>query len=114
MNSAMAGDGKSGQGLDAAIMALRRGDPVLLDGRDHAILTLAAEFVTDDNLARLRAVSRRPPRMVLTRRRAVALGLARREVALSGAVSIAVAPLLSAAVIRNLADPAASLGGEPT
>ena len=114
--SAMAEDGPSGQGLDAAIMALRRGEPVLLGGRDHAVLALAAEFVTDDNLARLRAMSSRPLRMVLTRRRAVALGLARRETiagALSGAVSIAVAPLLSAAVIRNLADPAASLGAEP-
>src|SRR5258708_25712570 len=102
--------------LDAAIVALRRGEPVLLDGHDHAVLALAAEFVNDDNLARLRAVSGRGLRMVLTRRRAVALGLARRETApgaLSGAVSIAVAPLLSAAVIRNLADPAASLGVEP-
>ena len=49
---------------------------------------------------------------LLTRRRAVALGLAGRD-ALSGAVSIGLAPLLSAAVIRNLADPAASLGAEP-
>ena len=40
------------------------------------------------------------------------MGLARREKipgALSGAVSLALAPLLSAAIIRNLADPAASL-----
>jgi len=114
--STASGDGPGGQGLDAAVIALRRGEPVLLDGRDSAILALAAEFVTDANLARLRAVSRRPLRMVLTRRRAVALGLARREAApgaLSGAVSIAVAPDLSAAVIRNLADPAASLGVEP-
>jgi GTP cyclohydrolase II len=114
--STAAGDGLAGQGLDAAIIALRRGEPVLLDGREPAILALAAEFVTDANLARLRAVSRRQLRMVLTRRRAVALGLARRETApgaLSGEVSIAVAPDLSAAVIRNLADPAASLGVEP-
>ena len=113
LNPATAGDGTSGQRLDAAIMALRRGEPVLLDGRGSAVLALAAEFVTDDNLARLRAVSARPLRMVLTRRRAVALGLARRESVLSGAVSIAVAPLLSAAVIRKLADPAASLGADP-
>ena len=114
--STMAEDGAAGQELDAAIIALRRGDPVLLDGRDAAILALAAEFVSDGNLARLRAVSRRPLRMVLTRRRAVAVGLARRETApgaLAGAVTIAVAPDLSAAVIRNLADPAASLGVEP-
>ena len=77
--SSMAGDGPAGRALDAAIVALRRGEPVLLDGRDHAVLALAAEFVNDDNLARLRAVSGRPLRMVLTRRRAVALGLARRE-----------------------------------
>ena len=60
MNSATAGNERSGLGLDAAIMALRRGDPVLLDSRDNAILALAAEFVTDDNIARLRVVSRRP------------------------------------------------------
>src|SRR5260370_19089115 len=97
-------------------MALRRGEPVLLDGPDHAVLALAAEFVDDDNLARLRAAAGRPLRMVLTRGRAVALGLARRETApgaLSGAVSVGVPPLLSAAVIRTLADPAASLGADP-
>jgi GTP cyclohydrolase II len=46
----------------------------------------------------------------------VALGLARREMAvgaLSVAVSVSLPPQLSAAVIRNLADPAASLGAEP-
>ena len=114
--SSMAGGGPAGRALDAAIVALRRGEPVLLAGRGHAVLALAAEFVNDDNLARLRAVSDRKLRMVLTRRRAVALGLARRETvpgALSGAVSFTLAPLLSAAVIRNLADPAASLGAEP-
>ena len=101
-----------GRVLDAAIVALRRGEPVLLDGRERPVLALAAEFVDDDNLARLRAVADRKLRVVLTRRRAVALGLAGRD-ALSGAVSIGLAPLLSAAVIRNLADPAASLGAEP-
>ena len=114
--SSLAGSGPAGHALDAAIMALRRGEPVLLAGQGHAVLALAAEFVDDANLARLRAVADRPLRMVLTRRRAVALGLARRETvrgALSGAVSFTLAPDLSAAVIRNLADPAASLGAEP-
>src|SRR3954451_2102991 len=101
-----------GRILDAAIIALRRGEPVLLDGRERPVLALAAEFVDDDNLARLRAVADRPLRAVLTRRRAVALGLAERD-ALSGAVSISLTPLLSASVMRNLADPAASLGVEP-
>jgi GTP cyclohydrolase II len=114
--SSLAHGGPAGRVLDAAIVALRRGEPVLLVGRDPALLAVAAEFVNDDNLTRLRAVATRPLSMVLTRRRAVALGLARREIApgtLSGAVSITLPPLLSAAVIRNLADPAASLGAEP-
>jgi GTP cyclohydrolase II len=90
-------------------VALRRGDPVLLTGAQDAVLVAAAELVSDDNLARLREVSTRPLSIVLSRRRAVALGLAPRD-ALSGAVSIALSPDLPAAVIRNLADPAASLG----
>src|SRR4051794_5697605 len=101
-----------GRLLDAAIIALHRGEPVLPDGRERPVLALAAEFVDDDKLARLRAVADRPLRAVLTRRRAVALGLAERD-ALSGAVSISLPPLLSAAVMRTLADPAASLGVEP-
>jgi len=102
----------AGRAIDTAITALRRGDPVLLSGAGQAVLALAAESVDDDNLRRLRAISPRPLRVVLTRRRAVALGLAQRE-ALSGAVSISLAPELPAAVIRNLADPAASLGADP-
>jgi GTP cyclohydrolase II len=98
--------------LDKAILALRRGEPVLLSGPNEAMLMLAAEFVGDHSLGRMREVSARPLRLVLTRRRAVALGLARRD-ALSGAVSITLPPELPAAVIRNLADPAASLGAEP-
>ncbi len=116
LGSVVGPPGPGGLALDTAIVALRRGDPVLLEGRDHALLALAAEFVTEANLARLRAVAGRPLRIVLTRRRAVALGLAQRAgngEALSGAVSITLAPELSAGVIRNLADPAASLGAEP-
>lgn len=109
-------DGLAGQALDGAILALRRGEPVLLAGQGEAYLALAAEFVTEDRLARLRAVADRPLRIVLTRRRAMALGLSRRDTrrnSLSGAVAVALDPLLSAEVIRNLADPAASLGVAP-
>lgn len=102
----------AGRAIDAAITALRRGEPVLLCGQTGAVLALAAEFVSEGNLDRLRHVSKRRLRAVLTRRRAVALGLAERE-GLSGAVSIALAPELPAAVIRNLSDPAASLGAKP-
>src|SRR5260370_6333397 len=57
-------------------------------------------------------MSRAPARVVLTRGRAVALGLAARD-ELSGALTISVSSELPAEVIRNLADPGASLGAEP-
>ena len=98
--------------LGQAISALRRGAPVLIGDDQISVLAVAAELVDDDNLRRLRAISGAPARVVLTRRRAVALGLAPRE-ELSGALTISVAPEMPAAVIRNLADPAASLGAEP-
>jgi GTP cyclohydrolase II len=101
-----------GRALDEAIVTLRRGDPVLLDGENGAVLAVAAELVTEDSLSRLRNMTSRRLSVVVTRRRAVALGLAPRS-ALAGAVRITVAPNLSAAVIRKLADPAASLGAEP-
>jgi GTP cyclohydrolase II len=101
-----------GRALDEAIIAFRRGDTVLLDGENGAVLAVAAELVTEESLARLRNMSSRRLSVVVTRRRAVALGLAPRA-ALAGAVRIPVAPQLPAAVIRKLADPAASLGAEP-
>jgi GTP cyclohydrolase II len=101
-----------GHALDEAIIKFRRGDPVLLDGDNGAVLAVAAERVTEESLSQFRNMSSRRLSVVVTRRRAVALGLAPRS-ALSGAVRITVARQLSAAVIRNLADPAASLGAEP-
>jgi GTP cyclohydrolase II len=98
--------------LGQAISALRRGTPVLIRDADISVLAVAAELVNEENLRRLRRISQAPARVVLTRRRAVALGLAPRE-ELSGALTISVAPEMPAEVIRNLADPAASLGAEP-
>src|SRR5262249_57417539 len=98
--------------LGQAITALRRGEPVLIRDDLISVLAVAAELVNEENLRRLREISRAPARVVLTRRRAVALGLAPRE-ELSGALTISVSPEMPAAVIRNLADPAASLGAEP-
>ena len=90
---------EAGTSLDTAIIALRRGEPVLLTGaRDGAALALAAELADDEHLSRLREMSGRTLSMVLTRRRAIALGLAPRE-ALSGAVAIALSPDLPASVI---------------
>ncbi len=105
-------ENSDGAAFGPAIGALRRGDPVLIRGPAGAVLAVAAELVTDENLRRLRAMWAGSASVVLTRRRAVALGLALRQ-GWSGAVSIAVSPELTAAVIRNLADPAASLGAEP-
>ncbi len=101
-----------GDTLGDAITAFRRGAPVLVRDDEISVLAVAAELVTEENLQRLRRLSQAPARVVLTRRRAVALGLAPRD-ELSGALTISVAHELPAAVIRNLADPAASLGAEP-
>src|SRR5438477_11709606 len=98
--------------LGEAMTALRRGEPVLIRDDEINVLAVAAELATQENLQRLRQISRAPARMVLTRRRAVALGLAARD-ELSGALTISVSDELPAAVIRNLADPGASLGAEP-
>ncbi|HJU17543.1 MAG TPA: GTP cyclohydrolase II RibA [Stellaceae bacterium] len=102
----------AGRALGEAVTALRRGEPVLI--RDHQVgaLAVAAELVTEENLHRLREISQGPASMVLTGRRAVALGLTPRE-ELSGAMAISVSFQLPAAVIRNLADPAASIGSGP-
>jgi GTP cyclohydrolase II len=102
----------SGGILGEAITVFRRGEPVLIRDDEISVLAVAAELVTEENLQRLRRLSRAPARVVLTRRRAVALGLAPRD-ELSGALTISVAYELPATVIRNLADPAASLGAEP-
>lgn len=101
-----------GQALGEAITALRRGEPVLIRDDRISVFAIAAELVAEENLARLREVSQAPARVVLTRRRAVALGLAPRA-ELSGALTISVSSDLPPAVIRNLADPGASLGAEP-
>jgi len=102
----------AGPALANAVTALRRGEPVLIRDNQISVLAVAAELATEEHLLRLRAISQAPARIVLTRRRAVALGLAPRE-NLAGALTIAVSPEMPAAVIRNLADPGASLGVEP-
>jgi hypothetical protein len=96
----------AGNALGQAITALRRGEPVLIRDNEISVLAVAAELVTEENLQRLRKISPGSVSVVLTRRRGVALRL-------SGALSISVSSQLPAAVIRNLVDPAASLGAEP-
>jgi GTP cyclohydrolase II len=96
----------AGNALGQAITALRRGEPVLICDNEISVLAVAAELATEENLRWLREISAGPMSVVLTRHRAVALGM-------SCALSISVSSQLPAAVIRNLADPAASLGAEP-
>ena len=79
----------TGRSLGEAIAAFRRAEPVLIRDDQISVLAIAAELVTEDNLHRLREISRSPARVVLTRRRAVALGLAPRA-ELSGALTISV------------------------
>lgn len=69
----------AGRALGEAITALRRGEPVLIRDRQIGALAVAAELVTEENLHRLGSISQGPASVVLTRRRAVALGLAPRE-----------------------------------
>src|SRR5260370_6570513 len=94
--------------LGEAITALRRGEPVLIRDDEINVLAVAAELASEENVERLRQISRAPARVVLTRRRAVALGLAARD-ELSGALTISVSDELPAAVIRDLSQPRASL-----
>jgi GTP cyclohydrolase II len=96
----------AGNALCQAITALRRGEPVLICDNEISVLAVGAELTTEENLRRLREVSAGPLSVVLTRHRAVALGL-------PCALSISVSSQLPAAVIRNLADPAASLDADP-
>ena len=77
----------TGRSLGEAITALRRGEPVLIRDDQISVLAIAAELVSEQNLRRLHEISQAPARVVLTRRRAVALGLAPRE-ELSGALTI--------------------------
>ncbi|MFZ3236731.1 MAG: hypothetical protein WA184_15345, partial [Stellaceae bacterium] len=111
-NGAPAAGPSAARSLGEAITALRRAAPVLIRDDRLNVLAIAAELVNEASLQRLRQISATSPRVVLTRRRAVALGLAPRE-DLSGAMTISVSPEMPASVIRNLADPGASLGAEP-
>lgn len=101
-----------GGGLGAAILALRRGEPVLIGEGESGVLALAAEVATEESLFRLSRFGREAASIALTRRRALSLGLAPRE-GLSGALLIPLERELPATVIRRLADPASSLGAEP-
>jgi hypothetical protein len=60
--------------IDAAVTELRRGGFVLLQEAEMALIAQAAETVSGESLARLKALSGHRVSLVLTRRRAAALG----------------------------------------
>ncbi len=93
--------------VERAIAELRRGEPVLLyDAEGPAALILAAEQAGDESLARLDALSEGGIHLVLTGRRAHALGLgqAHNHSEADGVVAIEVSDLRAHAIV-DLADP---------
>ena len=91
------------QAVERAIADLRRGSVVVVHGSDQALMVLAAEGVTRDGLARLRALSHNPPGLALTARRASLLALTDNPV---GTVRLSLGADISAELVRQLADPA--------
>jgi GTP cyclohydrolase II len=94
--------------IDRAITDLRRGGVVLLRDGDIALLVEAAETVTAESLARLKRLSGGELSLVLTRRRAAALGLVEPPSAPGGAVLLRITEDARAAALRDLADPGAA------
>ena len=93
--------------VERAIAELRRGEPVLLwNTESQAALILAAEQAGDQSLARLDALSEGSIHLVLTDRRAHALGLgqANAEAEAENIVAIEVSDLRARAIVE-LADP---------
>jgi len=93
--------------VERAMAELRRGEPVLLyDAEGPAALILAAEQAGDESLARLDALSEGGIHLVLTGRRAHALGLgaANADAEAQNVVAIEVSDLRAHAIVE-LADP---------
>jgi GTP cyclohydrolase II len=94
--------------IDRAITDLRRGGLVVVRDAQRALLVEAAEAITPECLARLAAVAgRERPALLLTRRRAAALRLAEPPRGPAGAMRIALPGDVTAAELRDLADPQA-------
>jgi GTP cyclohydrolase II len=94
--------------VDRAITDLRRGGFVLLREAGTALLAQAAETVNPESLVRLKQLAGESLSLVLTRRRAAALGLVEAPSEKGGAVLLRLAGDAAAAVLRDLADPGAA------
>jgi GTP cyclohydrolase II len=101
--------------VERAMAELRRGEPVLLyDAEGLAALILAAEQAGDESLARLDALSEGVIHLVLTGRRADALGLGQGGIdpKAENVVAIEVSDLRAHAIVE-LADPTGGPTGGP-
>ena len=92
------------QAVARAMADLRRGAPVLLHAPGEAALVLAAEQASDPVLSRLTALAGTAPMLLLTGRRASALGLASTQPT-AAAMAVHLDDISAASVIE-LADPA--------
>ena len=103
-------DAAAVRAVERAIGDLRRGEPVVLHGAVGAALVLAAESVRDESLARMTDAGGQGPCLLLTGRRAAALGLSPGHTpdrALgSGPMAVIDAATLSSQALSALADPA--------
>ncbi len=90
------------QSVERAIADLRRGSIVIVAGNEHALLVQAAEGLTREALARISALSKENPSLLITARRASILGLINDP---RGAVRISLADEITAEVVRMMADP---------
>lgn len=93
--------------IERAVTELRRGGFVVLRDAGTALVARAAETVSSDSLAQLRALSGAALSLVLTRRRAAALGLAEPPSEPGGTVLLRVAADAAPRDLRDLADPSA-------
>ena len=96
--------------VDRAVSDLRRGDFVVLESAGHVALTQAAETVTAQSLATLTRLANGSASLALTARRASVLEQARPAApptAGSGVVSLPLAGISVAEIIRWLIDPTA-------
>jgi GTP cyclohydrolase II len=94
--------------VDRAVTDLRRGGFVLLRDAGTALLAQAAETVNPESMVRLKQLAGESLSLVLTRRRAAALGLVEAPSEKGGAVLLRLAGDAAAAVLRDLADPGAA------
>ncbi len=98
--------------VDRATGDLRRGGLVVVTDASGATAALSAEYATPARLARLDSLPGGQTRLILTARRAQALGYLPRDAAVP-VVALTLPPPLDPELIYNLADPSAAPANTP-